>query len=168
MYKFWKIAAAVILVNASSMAFAGTLNVGGTVRDFADVPRLSNLRGVSSARISTLPVPRATAVTPAPKVMALDQPRVKPAPDSSSSAAAGMDGIADNRWPIAFGINWRRQSGIVNPQEIVSRAHTMRRTGLPIVHLWQSDKNLVALGLSPRGVPGVYFTQRLGNGALPP
>ena len=167
MYKFWKLAAAALLVSASSIAYAGTLIVGGTVRDFADAQRPSNLRGVAAAGIAAVPAPRAAAIAPAPKVVPLDQPRAKPLQEPTPPAP-GRDGIADNRWPVAFAINWHTQSGIVNPQEIVSRARNMRRTGLPIVHLWQSDKNLVALGLSPHGVPGVYFTQRLGNGASPP
>jgi hypothetical protein len=47
--------------------------------------------------------------------------------------------------------------------EVVSRVRNLRRSGLPIVHLWQSNNNVVALGLSPRGIPGVYFTQRISN-----
>ena len=68
----------------------------------------------------------------------------------------------DESSPVAFAIQWRLHPTLVNP-EVVSRARNMRRTGLPIVHLWQSNNNLVALGLSPRGIPGVYFTQRISN-----
>ena len=64
--------------------------------------------------------------------------------------------------PVAFAIQWRLHPTLVNP-EVVSRARNLRRTGLPIVHLWQSNNNAVALGLSPRGIPGVYFTQRISN-----
>lgn len=43
--------------------------------------------------------------------------------------------------------------------ELVRITRNFRRTGLPVVSLWHSGRGLVALGLSPRGVPGVYFTQ---------
>ena len=33
-----------------------------------------------------------------------------------------------------------------------------RRNGLPVARLWASGHGLLAIGLSPRGVPGLYFT----------
>jgi hypothetical protein len=53
----------------------------------------------------------------------------------------------------ALAIHWRTKP------ELVRMARNFRRTGLPIVSLWHSGRGLIALGLSPRGVPGLYFTQ---------
>jgi hypothetical protein len=36
-----------------------------------------------------------------------------------------------------------------------------RRGGVPIVHLWESNHALVALGVSKHGVALIYRTQRL-------
>jgi hypothetical protein len=47
--------------------------------------------------------------------------------------------------------------------EIVRVARHLRHNGLPIVRLWQSGSNLLAIGLSPHGVPGIYFTQQLAD-----
>jgi hypothetical protein len=169
MYKSSILAAAALWVCASTAAYGGTLSVGNTVREIANAPRASNPRGlVPAAHMSTLviPPPHAAAITAESKVIPLDQPRAKP--PAEPTASPGADGALEHRWPVEFGINWREGSNIVNPREIVSHAHNLRRTGLPIVHLWQSNKNLVALGLSPRGVPGVYFSEKLGSGAAPP
>jgi hypothetical protein len=99
-------------------------------------------------------------MTPERKIVPLDQLRGKPIQESAAIAPSTAT-ASEEHSPVAFGINWRTQPGIINPQEIVSRAHNLRRSGLPIVHLWQSNQNLVSLGLSPHGVPGVYFTQSM-------
>jgi hypothetical protein len=167
MHKSSNAAAAMLLLCASSAAFAGNPSIGGTLRDMAEAPRASNgLRSVSIARVTALAVPRAAAPTPASKVTPLDQPRTQP--HQETNTAPGTDGTGESRLPPALNIKWQTQAGPVNPHEIVSQAHNIRRSGLPIVHLWQSQNNLVALGLSPHGVPGVYFTQRLGNAASTP
>jgi hypothetical protein len=54
----------------------------------------------------------------------------------------------------AFVIHWSRP-------ELVIIARNFRRSGLPVVTLWHEGRGLLALGLSPRGVPGLYFTQRV-------
>jgi hypothetical protein len=63
--------------------------------------------------------------------------------DESAASAAG---------PIS--IHWQSKP------EIVRVARQLRRNGLPIVRLWQSGPNLLAIGISPHGVPGIYFTQK--------
>jgi hypothetical protein len=166
MHKSSKMAAAMVLVAAPSMAYAGTLSVGNTVRTLSDTPRVSSNSRVSApnARNSTLVLPssRVVAATPEAKVIPLDRPRAKTLQESTASVSAASSAVED-RSPVAFGIQWHTQSGVVNPQEIVSRARNLRHSGLPIVHLWQSNKDLVALGLSPHGVPGVYFTQGMSK-----
>jgi transposase len=54
-----------------------------------------------------------------------------------------------------FPIRWQ------STPEIVRQVRDIRRRGLPIVHLWQSTRALVAIGLNKHGVPGIYITQRV-------
>ena len=53
----------------------------------------------------------------------------------------------------AFVIHWTKP-------ELVIIARNFRRSGLPVVTLWHAGRGRLALGLSPRGVPGLYFTTR--------
>jgi hypothetical protein len=50
----------------------------------------------------------------------------------------------------------------VNPH-LITLARNYHHDGLPRVKLWQADRNRVALGLNPHGVPGIFFTQSLGQ-----
>jgi hypothetical protein len=61
---------------------------------------------------------------------------------------------------VAFEIHWRNDPDFVSPK-IAGLARNFRRNGLPIVHLWQSGRNLLAVGLNPHGKPGIYFTQKI-------
>jgi hypothetical protein len=166
MHKSSHLAVAILLLSAIEMAHAGTGLGADTLRVFSPQPR------ASSARIPalTIPSPRTVAITrttattdESPRTIPLDQPRL---PRSFQESAAGTPEPrnTDETSPVAFPIQWRAHPTLVSP-ELLSRARNIRRSGLPIVHLWQSNNNsnLVALGLSPRGVPGVYFTQRISN-----
>lgn len=62
--------------------------------------------------------------------------------------------------PLA--LHWRESHGIVGP-DVVKLARNYHRDGLPIVHLWQSDHSMLALGLNPHGVPGLYFTRHIAD-----
>jgi hypothetical protein len=63
----------------------------------------------------------------------------------------------DVRWQNSLGPAWAQNI----PDWVTSNARNYRHRGLPLVHLWESPHYLVALGLSNRGVPGLYFSQRL-------
>lgn len=54
-----------------------------------------------------------------------------------------------------FAIHWQ------TTPELVRQVRELRRRGLPIVHLWQSTRAMVAIGLNKHGVPGIYITQRV-------
>jgi hypothetical protein len=45
----------------------------------------------------------------------------------------------------------------------VSLVRNYRRDGLPLVHLWESQQNRVAIGLNPHGLPGIYYTRHFGG-----
>ena len=71
-----------------------------------------------------------------------------------------MDGNEEGRSRVAFTIHWHDDRPIVSPK-VAGLARNFRHNGLPIVHLWQSGRNLLAIGLNPHGKPGIYFTQQL-------
>lgn len=89
-------------------------------------------------------------------------------PQSFRSSAIGVpqrdamgttvDAMASPR--VGFPSRWQKTPANLSPQ-VVSLARNFRRNGLPILRLWGSGRNLVAVGLSPRRVPGVYFTQKI-------
>ncbi len=60
----------------------------------------------------------------------------------------------ENDSKFAFPVRWQKP-------ELERVVRSFRRTGLPVVHLWGSGRNVLAIGLSPHGVPGIYFTQKL-------
>jgi hypothetical protein len=61
-----------------------------------------------------------------------------------------------------FAIHWQSHPDGVDP-EVVRLARNYRHEGLPVVHLWQSGRSLLHIGLSPHGVPGIYFTQKMAE-----
>lgn len=71
-----------------------------------------------------------------------------------------IDANEEGRSRVAFAIHWHDDPPIVSPQ-VASVVRNFRHNGLPIVHLWQSGRNLLAIGLNPHGKPGIYFTQQL-------
>jgi hypothetical protein len=58
---------------------------------------------------------------------------------------------------IAFPIAWEKRS------DIERTVRNFRQNGLPIVHLWGSGRSSLALGVNPKRVPGIYFTQTIAN-----
>jgi hypothetical protein len=167
MHKSSQLAAALLLLSATAIAYAGPGLGADTARLFSPQPRASSV----SARIPTLtlpspltvPSPRtATMAVESSRAIPLDQPRLPRSIQETAASTPDPSRNMDESSPIAFSIQWRSHPTLVSP-EVVSRARNLRRSGLPIVHLWQSNNNVVALGLSPRGIPGVYFTQRISN-----
>jgi hypothetical protein len=80
--------------------------------------------------------------------------RLPDAPSESDSSAIGGS-VAG-----AFAIRWQNNNAAVSPQ-VVHMVRNFRHDGLPLLRLWQSQKGVLAVGLNPRGVPGVYFTHRV-------
>lgn len=46
-------------------------------------------------------------------------------------------------------------------REAVNDAHNYKKRGMPIVHLWDSPRGALAIGVNSHGTPGLYFSQRL-------
>jgi len=87
------------------------------------------------------------------------------APRAASSVAAAISPrrpAAESYARASFAIRWQSSPEWVSP-EWVRAARNFRRNGLPLVRLWESGRGLVALGLNPHGVPGLYFTQKIPN-----
>ena len=58
---------------------------------------------------------------------------------------------------IGFPIAWEKRS------DIERAVRNFKQNGLPIVHLWGSGRSSLALGVNPKRVPGIYFTQTIPN-----
>lgn len=83
----------------------------------------------------------------------------------SAPAAAAVLPDLQSANASRFDVRWRPVIGPVWVQSVpawmIDNARSYRHRGLPIVHLWESSHYQIALGLSNRGVPGVYFSQKL-------
>jgi hypothetical protein len=122
---------------------------------------------VHSARVVTT----ARAVTPSLNLWpsaTLIPKQTRPRSFAESAAAAGHlrdpeTGLPQSDAPnsyVGFPIKWENTPANVSPQ-VVSIARNFRHNGVPILHLWGSGRNLLAVGFNPHGVPGVYFTQKM-------
>jgi hypothetical protein len=102
-----------------------------------------------------LSAPRTAPLSEPPRPLWLDQSRGSSATSkeetrqfAKSTALVGM-----RPQPILV-IHWQTEP------DLLRIARNLRRNGLPVVSLWRSGRSLAALGVSPRGVPGLYFTQK--------
>ena len=85
----------------------------------------------------------------------LDQVRGSSATaDVSTRQFANTDVDGEFRSTSTFIIHWQ------NRPDVLRMVRNLRRNGLPVVSLWHSGRSLLALGFSPRGVPGLYLTQK--------
>jgi hypothetical protein len=92
-----------------------------------------------------------------PHPMDLSAPRVSPMRIQSSPAVAHPAEEDQAAAKTLVNLHWT-DAAAVSPH-LVTMARNFKHNGVPVVKLWQADRNLVALGVSPRGVPGIYFTQ---------
>ena len=83
--------------------------------------------------------------------LALDAPRQSLIGRETASQLAPTD----TKGAVAFPIRWQKRT------EIERVARDIKHNGLPLVHLWGTGRSLLAIGLSPHGVPGIYFTQKV-------
>jgi len=148
---------AAALLCATSLAQAGPPlgDVVGEVLSPAYSGR--SLRGVM-LNLSTAP---RTPTVPQHPLQRLDAPRQALVGLQDLSVSTGaVEANEAGRSRVAFEIRWQNNPDIVSPQ-VASLARNFRHNGLPIVHLWQSGRNLLAIGLNPHGKPRIYFTQKL-------
>jgi hypothetical protein len=125
--------------------------------------------GANAGAPTGMPAAIAQELTHRPLILDLAAPHMQPVSEfgrplrfdqmrGSSASANATRQLTQTALDVQFGpksalvIHWTRP-------ELVRITRNFRRTGLPVVSLWHSGRSLVALGLSPRGVPGLYFTQ---------
>jgi hypothetical protein len=56
---------------------------------------------------------------------------------------------------VPFAIAWDKRS------DIERAVRNFKQNGLPIVRLWGSGRSSLVLGVNPKRVPGIYFTQAI-------
>jgi hypothetical protein len=124
----------------------------------------SSLGNSGSARAGHVPHPLALTLTASPaaaagtqrRSFAIGQARYDLGSPEIPLGLASAGATVENDSKVAFPVRWQKP-------ELERVVRSFRRTGLPIVHLWGSGRNVLAIGLNPHGVPGVYFTQKLSD-----
>jgi hypothetical protein len=110
---------------------------------------------ISAPRLLDLSAPRAGSMSEPVRPLRLDQSRgTSPTANAEARQFAKTELGAESRPQPTFVIHWQ------NKPDLLRVARNLRRNGLPVVSLWRSGRSLAAIGLSPRGVPGLYFTQK--------
>jgi hypothetical protein len=141
-----------------SVASAGPLDtLASTVHKGAGTTARAGAMSLATLR-PTLSLAQRPQMAP----MALDSPRRGAlrlqAPESRLPPAeeprAGMH--------TPQGLHWEDASAPVSPH-LVTLVRNYHHDGLPVVKLWQADRNMVSVGLNPHGVPGIFFTQTMGK-----
>jgi hypothetical protein len=152
----WALLAGALLL-VPTAAFAGPLgNLAGTLT----LHRATGAPRAAAVSLAGLPMLRA-APAALQRPMALDTPRASALNirEESRVPAAGSAAAAPHN---PQGLHWEDASATVSPR-LVSLARNYHHDGLPVVKLWQADRNMVSIGLNPHGVPGIFFTQTLGK-----
>jgi hypothetical protein len=104
-----------------------------------------------------LAAPQLRPVSELGQLLRFDQARGSSATANATRQSTQTNFDVESRPQSAFVIHWTRPG-------VVIIARNFRRSGLPVVTLWHAGgggRGLLALGLSPRGVPGIYFTQKV-------
>jgi hypothetical protein len=142
-YSRISVAAAVCVCSVSSMAHAGTADLTAALALATDAQH------ARSARAMTLTL--AAPIAPHRQQLTFEAPRQEIIGRESAPQFAS----SDTESAIAFPIAWQKRI------ELERVVRNFRHNGLPLVHLWGEGRNLLAIGLSPHGVPGIYFTQKV-------
>jgi hypothetical protein len=111
---------------------------------------------ISALHALDLSAPRAGPVSEHGRLLRFDQSHGSSATADEETLHFANDGliVGMRPQPIVV-IHWQRTE-----PDLLRIARNLRHNGLPVVSLWRSGRSLFALGLSPRGVPGLYFTQK--------
>lgn len=134
---------------------AGGLCGFGLLSSAAGSPPLSREKPLPAAAAPHLDLRPPTNYSP--PIGARDAPAFAAASSHSSIRRQDLDDH-DRVLPPALGTdaaNFR----VMSPSEaFVGR---IRREGLPFARLWQSKSALLSIGLSPKGKPGLWLTQKI-------
>jgi hypothetical protein len=121
----------------------------------AGLPTAIGPERISAPRALDLSAPRAGPMNEQERSLRLGQSRgPSPTTNTQRRQFANTELGAESRPQPTFVIHWQ------NKPDLLRVVRNLRRNGLPVVSLWRSGRSLAAIGLSPRGVPGLYFTQK--------
>lgn len=156
------IAAPLLLVTSSSLARADS--IGASAARALGKQRVDAARPMTARR--TVITPRNSLSLSVSGLSVLKQPQPRALGEGARAAwhlrkveaRVGQPEALDSH--VAFPIKWENTPVNVSPR-VVSIVRNFRHNGLPIVRLWGSGRSLVAFGLNPHGVPGIYFTQKM-------
>jgi hypothetical protein len=147
---------ALLLLGVWSLALAGPMAEPGVSQS---VP--SPVHG-SRAAMLNMALPALAPKRLQTQPLRFDETRATRVDPRDSSPATENERSAERQPAGGLAIPWRESREIANPG-IVSLLRNYRRDGLPIVHLYQTNQNLLAIGLNNHGVPGIYFTRHIGG-----
>jgi hypothetical protein len=85
-----------------------------------------------------------------------------PAGGSDRTRPELLEPQAQEQSPSGFKAPWRPYVNTISPKLAVL-ARNYHRDGAPIVRLWNSEQSVLAIGLNPHGVPGIYFTRHIAD-----
>jgi hypothetical protein len=141
-------------VLAAGTAIAGPLgNLAGNLHRASAAPRAAVVSLASlHPRVDLAARPQLSLDAPRPNTLNLHE-----APAHLAAAET-----ADAAPHSPHGLHWEDASAPVNPR-LITLARNYHHDGLPVVKLWQADRNMVSIGLNPHGVPGIFFTQTMGK-----
>jgi hypothetical protein len=139
------ILAAIFIVLAATAANAGAP---------AGMPPANTLELIPRPHLLDLAAPQLRPVSELGRPLRFDQAHESFATANATRQFTQTDFDVEFRPKSAFVIHWTKP-------ELVIIARNFRRSGLPVVTLWHAGRGRLALGLSPRGVPGLYFTQKV-------
>ena len=143
------VAAAICVWVASAAAHAGAaIDTAAQV----SAPNISLARSAQPLKRLTLTAPQALAISGhRPHALGIGGPRQM---ESGRESAPQLTPV-DRESKVAFPIQWQRGTAM----ERVARNY--KYNGVPLVHLSGAGGTMLAIGVSPRGVPGIYFTQKV-------
>jgi hypothetical protein len=139
-------------LTAMCVVFAAEVATAGAP---AALPTSIGPERISAPRALDLSAPRARPMSEQEPSLRLGQSReLSPMANAQRRQLTNTELGVESRPQPAFVIHWQ------NKPDLLRVARNLRRNGLPVVSLWRSGRSLAAIGLSPRGVPGLYFTQK--------
>jgi hypothetical protein len=138
------ILAAIFIVLAATAANAGAP---------AGMPPANTPELIPRPHLLDLAAPQQRPMSELGRPLQFDQAHASFATANTTRQFAQTNFDVEGRPKSALVIHWTKP-------ELVIIARNFRRSGLPIVSLWHAGRGQLALGLSPRGVPGLYFTTR--------
>ena len=158
--KSLQVAISLLLLAGWSVALAGsTVDTAPASRHPASTHATAT-RAPATRLNTALPVV-ASATLPG-RTLPLDKPRPTRVGAADPSTASLNRSNPENVPSPGFDVRWRESRELVGP-DLVSVIRNYRRDGLPVVHLYESGHNMLAIGVNPHGMPGIYFTSHVGG-----